>query len=83
MRVLQIAFAMVVGAVYIAVTGSYPEMGALPMWGLRIGVLLLIGVFFSVTNILSGRAPDASPLNDDEVPSLNLSAGSSPDSPKV
>ena len=77
MRIVQIGFAMVIGLMYIGVRMASPEMGSMAVWGLRIGVLLLITGFFAVTNVLSGRASDASPLQEEEVPSLNL-AGRAP-----
>lgn len=74
MRAIQIGFVMVVGVAYVAVRIANPEMGLLATWSLRIGLLLLIGAVFVVTNIASGRAADASPLEAEEMPSLNLTA---------
>jgi xanthosine utilization system XapX-like protein len=76
-RIVQIGFAMVIGLVYIGVKMANPEMGSMAVWGLRLGVLVLLSGFFVLTNLLSGRAADASPLQEEEVPSLNL-AGRAP-----
>ena len=72
MRMVQIGFAVVVGLVYIGIRMFSPEMGSMAVWGLRLGVLVLIGAFFAVTNVLSGRTFDTSPLEEGEMPSLNL-----------
>ncbi len=70
MKALQIGFALVVGVVYIFLSMANPGL----KWPLRLGALVLISLFFILTNVLRGRPALESnnPLEPDEIPSLNL-----------
>lgn len=79
MKALQIGFLLFVAIVYMGLSSVRPDL----IWSIRLGAVVVITIFFILTNILRGRPALAAnnPLEADETPSLNLTSARMDDSP--